>query len=359
MIAGILLVNGVIDLQKNEINSLEQVKNFKIDKDRPFFSAQHEEIASGAVTDIYFIRTNEILKKQGLLDTTVTAEIFPRRDGVLAGVEEVRNLLKGKNIKVWAFKEGHIFKAKDVVIRIEGSYGEFGIHETALLGMLAHSSGWATAAHEVKQIVKDKPFFSFGARHVHPSVAPVMDRAALVGGASGASCILGAKLFGIEPVGTAPHALFLIIGDTVEAAKAYDKHMPEDALRLILVDTFKDEAEETLRIANSLKERLYGVRLDTPSERGGVRPELIKEVRARLDQAGFQHVKIFVSGGLTPERIEQHIEAGADAFGVGSYISGRPPIDMTMDIKEINGMAVAKRGRIPGKTVVEGLERII
>ena len=349
----------MIDLQKKEITSLEQVKNLKIDKDRPFFSAQHEEIASGAVTDIYFVRTREILQKQGLLDTTVTAEIFPRRDGVLAGVEEVKNLLAGKNLKVWAFKEGHVFKAKDVIMRIEGSYGEFGIHETALLGILAHSSGWAAAANEVKQIVKEKPFFSFGARHVHPSVAPVMDRAALVGGASGASCILGAKLFGREPVGTAPHALFLIIGDTVEATKAYDQHMPEDAIRLILVDTFKDEAEETLRVANALKERLYGVRLDTPSERGGVRPELIKEVRARLDQAGYSHVKIFVSGGLTPERIEQHIEAGADAFGVGSYISGRSPIDMTMDIKEINGAAIAKRGRIPGKTVVEGLERII
>ncbi|WP_035269242.1 nicotinate phosphoribosyltransferase [Desulfitibacter alkalitolerans] len=346
-------------LERNEVNSLEQVKKLKIEKDRPFFSAQHEEIANGAVSDIYFIRTNEILKKQGLLETTVTAEVFPRRDGVLAGIEEVKNLLSGKNIKVWALKEGHAFKAKDVVMRIEGAYGEFGIHETALLGILAHSSGWATAAHEIKQIVKEKPFFSFGARHVHPSVAPVMDRAALIGGASGASCILGAKLFGVEPVGTAPHTLFLIVGDTVKAAQAYDKHMPEDALRLMLVDTFKDEAEEALRVAGALKEKLYGIRLDTPSERGGVRPELIREVRARLDQAGFQHVKIFVSGGLTPERIEKHIEAGADAFGVGSYISGRPPIDMTMDIKEINGKPAAKRGRIPGRTAVEGIERIL
>jgi nicotinate phosphoribosyltransferase len=39
-----------------------------------------------------------------------------------------------------------------------------------------------------------------------------------------------------------------------------------------------------------------GVRLDTPSERGGVTPDLVKEVRARLDQAGFSYVKIFVSG---------------------------------------------------------------
>jgi len=37
-----------------------------------------------------------------------------------------------------------------------------------------------------------------------------------------------------------------------------------------------------------------------------------------------------------------------DAFGVGSYISGAPAIDMTMDIKEVDGKPIAKRGRIPG-----------
>ena len=43
-------------------------------------------------------------------------------------------------------------------------------------------------------------------------------------------------------------------------------------------------------------------------------------------------------------------EAGADAFGVGSYISSAPPIDMTMDLKEVNGQPRAKRGRVPGRT---------
>jgi len=76
--------------------------------------------------------------------------------------------------------------------------------------------------------------------------------------------------------------------------------------------------------------------------------DLVREVRARLDQAGFSHVKIFVSGGVTPERIVELSAAGADSFGVGSYISGASPIDMTMDIKEVEGKPIAKRGRIPG-----------
>ena len=50
--------------------------------------------------------------------------------------------------------------------------------------------------------------------------------------------------------------------------------------------------------------------------------------------------------------------AGADAFGVGSYISGARAIDMTMDIKEISGQPVAKRGRIPGMTTSNRLVKI-
>jgi nicotinate phosphoribosyltransferase len=123
--------------------------------------------------------------------------------------------------------------------------------------------------------------------------------------------------------------------------------------RIVLVDTFKDEAEEALRVAHALGDRLYGVRLDTPSERGRVTADLVTEVRARLDLAGFGHVRIVVSGGLNPDRIRyfKDQDAPVDSFAVGSYISGATPIDFTGDIKEIDGRPIAKRGRIPGRTV--------
>jgi nicotinate phosphoribosyltransferase len=79
---------------------------------------------------------------------------------------------------------------------------------------------------------------------------------------------------------------------------------------------------------------------------------MVMEVRARLDLDGFEHVKIIVSGGLTPDRIWYFKDAGApvDYFAVGSYISGASPIDFTGDLKEIDGRPIAKRGRIPGLT---------
>lgn len=345
-------------VQREEFRTLKDVMDYKVEEGRLLHSATHEEILSGKTTDVYFIRTMEILRHLGIDNKVVTAEIFPRKHGVMAGIEEAINILEGKNIKMWAIAEGETFEPFDTVMRIEGPYSEFGIFETVILGCLASASGWATAARECKEACGDKPFVCFGSRHVHPAVAPVMERAALIGGASNASCILGAKLMGRQPVGTVPHAAFLIAGDTLTVAEAYDEIMPADQGRIILVDTFKDEAEEAMRVARLLKERLSGIRLDTPGERGGVTPGLVKEVRMRLNQEGFTYVKIFVSGGLYPDKIRALSQAGADAFGVGSYISSASPIDMTMDIKEVEGKPVAKRGRIPGRIENSKLVRI-
>jgi nicotinate phosphoribosyltransferase len=218
--------------------------------------------------------------------------------------------------------------------------------------MMAQSTGWATAARECVDAAGQDPVISFGARHVHPAVTDALDYAAIVGGCVGASTPAGARLAGLRPTGTMPHSLVLIFGDTVRAAEAFDRTLDHDVARIVLVDTFKDEAEEALRVAHALGDKLYGIRLDTPSERGRVTADLVLEVRARLDQAGFGHVRIIVSGGLDPERIRHFKDAGApvDSFAVGSYISGATPIDFTGDLKEIEGKPIAKRGRIPGVT---------
>jgi nicotinate phosphoribosyltransferase len=345
-------------MRDNRLDSLDDIYSTEVDSNR-FFSASHEEIFSGMTTDIYFVKTRDVLRRCGKLDTPVTAEFFTRNEGIFAGMPEVMRLLEGKDLQIEALDEGASFESRDVVLRITGSYAEFGMYETVILGMLASSTGWATAARECVEAAGGKPVLCFGARHVHPAVAPVMERAAVtVGGCSDASCILGAKLAGLEPKGTIPHAAILVVGDTLELARTYDSFLPEGEARIILVDTFKDEAEEALRVADLLGDRLQGVRLDTPGERGGVTPELVREVRWRLDKKGYHKVKIIASGGLNPERIRILSEAGVDSFGVGSYIAHASPRDMTMDIKAVNGEDIAKRGRLPGIIENPDLKRI-
>ena len=114
-----------------------------------------------------------------------------------------------------------------------------------------------------------------------------MEYAAIVGGCAGCATLAGAELAGIAPSGTIPHALCLVMGDTVKATLAFDRYFPADVRRIALVDTFKDEAEESLRVAQALGDRLWGVRLDTPRERGRVTPDLVREVlKSNLTQTG-------------------------------------------------------------------------
>ena len=325
------------------------------------------DVLSGETADVYFDRARTVLAAEGI-DPVVTMEIFSRGSGILCGAEEslayLREIFSEANGTavpiVESLHDGDPFGSKEVVMRIEARYSAFGLYETAILGILASGSGWASAARQIVDAAAPIPVIGFGARHVHPSVADQMDYASVVGGCIGASTPAGARLAGLAPTGTMPHALVLIFGDTVRAAEAFDRHIDPAVPRIILVDTFKDEAEESLRVAEALGDRLWGVRLDTPSERGRVTPELVKEVRAPLDLAGHPHVKIVVSGGIDVDRIGVFKDAGApvDSFAVGSYISKASPIDFTGDLKEIDGVPVAKRGRIPGRTENPRLERI-
>lgn len=334
---------------------------------RPRFQTA-ADVLSGETADVYFERTRRILAAERI-DPVVVMEIFAREDAVLCGAEEALAYLReilgnGRRLDpapvVESLHDGDRVSRKEVVMRITARYSAFGIYETALLGILSQCTGWATAARRIVDLADPIPVIGFGARHVHPSVADQMDYASVVGGCIGASTPAGARLAGLAPTGTMPHALILIFGDTVRALEAFDRHIDPDVPRIALVDTFKDEAEESVRVADALGERLWGVRLDTPSERGRVTADLVKEVRARLDLAGHPHVKIVVSGGLDAERIGYFKDAGApvDSFAVGSAISDASPIDFTGDLKEIDGKPIAKRGRIPGRTENPRLERI-
>ncbi len=331
--------------------------------DTPKFEPS-ESVLIGETADIYFAHTVEILRKEGL-NPVATMEFFPGRSGLLCGMKEVKALLDKVlpegNREVWALAEGDSIDAREVVLRITAPYQSYGLYETAIDGIMAHCSGWATAARQCVEAAGDIPVISFGVRHVHPQVAGFMDYSAIVGGCVGCSSTTGARLAGINPSGTMPHAMILIFGDTVEATVAFDKYMPLQIPRISLVDTFIDEDEESLRVAKALAEKLESVRLDTPGELGGVTTELVKKVRNRLDNAGFENVKIFVSGGINPERITSFINSGApvDGFGIGSYISGARPIDFTADLHQVDGKPIAKRGRTPGITPNPRLKRIM
>jgi nicotinate phosphoribosyltransferase len=318
-----------------------------------FHTATWKEIKAGLVTDVYFERTKKILQAKGL-DVSVRAEFMVKALpanwpwAVLAGVEECAEVLRGLPVEVRTMKEGTIFGTLQPVMEISGKYLDFGQHETTLLGFLCQASGVATMAARCKKAAGMKEVISFGARRMHPAVAPLIERNAYIGGCDGVSVGLGAKLIGKDPAGTMPHALILIMGDTVTATKAFDEVIEPKVKRISLIDTFNDEKIEALNVARELGDKLYAVRLDTPGSRRGDFLEIMREVRWELDLRGFTGIKLFLSGGLNEGDIERY-NVFADGYGVGTAISNAPVVDFSMDIIEVDGQSVAKRGKMSGR----------
>jgi nicotinate phosphoribosyltransferase len=321
-----------------------------------FHTATDEEIKAGKVTDIYFARTFEILKRRGINPWT-RAEIilkgFPQgwQWGILAGLDEAMQLLEGLPIDVEAMEEGCWFNTMQPVMAIEGRYLDYAVYETALLGILCQASGVATKAARCKKAAAGKTVISFGARRMHPAVAPMIDRSAFIGGCDAVSVIASAEAIGEAPVGTMPHALILMMGDVVVAAKAFHEIIDPNVHRVVLVDTFCDEKAESLKVAEALGKDLYGVRLDTPSSRRGDIYRILQEVRWELDYRGYHHVRLFVSGGIDEEEIVS-LRDMVDSFGVGTSISNAPVLDLALDIVEIEGRPLAKRGKMSGRKKV-------
>lgn len=317
-----------------------------------FYQASTDEIRAGETTDVYFRRTVKIIEEAGL-DRQVRAEFSVKSLpgglpwAIFAGMEEVYALLDGIDLDIRGIPEGTLIRPYAPIFEISGSYLSFAVLETAILGLICQASGVATKAARIRHLAGDHILASFGARRMHPSVAPVIERSAYIGGCDGVSVVKAADLLGQDPTGTTPHALMLLVGDTVEAMRLFDKIIEPEANRIALVDTFLDEKFEAVRVAEALGDHLFGVRLDTPSSRRGDFVRIVEEVRWELDLRGYEHVQIFVSGGLDEVAVDR-LRPVVDGFGVGTSIANARTIDFGMDIVEIEGKPAAKRGKQSG-----------
>src|SRR3989475_12639282 len=319
---------------------------------RPFHTASDAEIKRGDVSDVYFERTVEILRHRNDRKR-VKAEVYVKNLpddwewGVLAGIQEAAALLEGVAVTVQAMDEGTLFAPYQPVLTLEGTYVEWAQYETALLGLICQASGIATKAARCKKAAGERQVISFGARRMHPTLAPMIERNAFIGGCDGVAATKSPDLIDCEPMGTIPHSLVLMVGDTVEALQAFHEVIDPKVRRVALIDTLQDEKFEAIRVAEALGKDLYAVRLDTPSSRRGDFYRIIEEGRWELNLRGFGHVKIIASGGIDEFEIP-FLNPVVDGYGVGTSIANAPVLNFALDIMEIEGRPMAKRGKWSG-----------
>jgi nicotinate phosphoribosyltransferase len=317
-----------------------------------FNTADPEDILNGKITDVYFERTIRILKEKGI-NPLVRAEFFAKtlpdewRWAIFAGLDEAMYLMKHLPVSVRAMKEGTVFYPYEPVMEIEGRYQDFCVYETAILGLICQASGVATKAARFKKLAGERPVISFGARRMHPILAPMIERNAYIGGCDGVAVVKSGEIIGEDPMGTMPHALIICVGSTVDAIRAYDEVLEPKFKRVALIDTFLDEKFECLNVAEAMGEKLFAVRFDTPGSRRGNFYRILEEARWELDLRGYGHVKFYVSGGIKEDDVPV-LNPLVDGYGIGTSISNAPVVDYAMDIMEVEGKPLAKRGKWSG-----------
>jgi nicotinate phosphoribosyltransferase len=343
--------------------------------DPAVFRLPVERIRDGYYSDAYFNHAKTLLEGDDH-HPRVLMQVFQKQRSMLGGVDEAIAVLKlcsghrgddGAWVEGWpeldvrALYEGDELEPYEPVLTIEGDYALFVHLETVYLGCMARRSLIMRNVREVVDAAAGKPIFYFPARHDHWLVQTGDGWAAHVAGAIGVSTDAQASWWGGRGVGTVPHGLIAAYGgDTVEAARRFAGRFSGEMNITVLVDFDNSSADTAVAVAEALGPKLWGVRLDTSEslvdrslldEMGdfaptGVNPRLVEKVRDTLDGAGFETVRIVVSGGFDADRISEFEAARVpvDAYGVGSSLLGGQN-DFTADVVMVEGRPCAKAGR--------------
>ncbi len=330
-----------------------------------------DRIKDGWFSAVYFLKTKEIVKKFKP-NNIVTMQFFQKQHGVICGTDEVIALIKTfadhpEELEIYSLKDGDKISPFETVLTIKGPYQNFGFLEGLIDGILARRTSVSTNVYNVMKAAAisgiQKPIIFMGDRDDHYTQQAGDGYAAYIGGSKAQATHAMNEWWGKKGMGTMPHALIqLFNGDLVEAAKAYHEMFPEDEL-MVLVDYNNDVVTDALRVAHEFGKKLKAVRVDTsrtmidqyfvrnPDLLGtfdprGVNASLIFALRNTLDQEGFEHVKIVVSGGFNEKRIQEFEEekVPVDMYGVGSSLL-RITMGFTGDNVELNDGPEAKAGR--------------
>src|SRR5579884_2851329 len=312
----------------------------------------------GYYSDTYFNRARTVLEQDGH-HSIVRMQVFQRNNAVLCGMDEALAILRlcshnWNGLQVRALYDGDRIEPYETVMTIEGDYTLFAHLETPYLGVLSRRTRIATNAREIVDAADGKQVLFFPARFDHHLVQTGDGYAAYISGALGVSTDANAEWWGSRGMGTVPHALIAAYGgDTVRATEKFAQYIDPSVNVIALVDFDNDCVGTSLACARALRERLWGVRLDTSGtlvdksvipqmgtfKPTGVNEQLVRNVRGALDAEGFRHVKIVVSGGFDATRIRRFEDARVpvDAYAVGSaFFNGAGTYDFTADIVAID-----------------------
>lgn len=246
----------------------------------------------------------------------VSASIVSKDDGILAGIDIIRELFEeyGINVQFW-LKDGTKISPGDVLMSFLGDARTILLLERTALNLSMRMSGVATAANHYVDLVKDYNVRVAGTRKTSPAIGKFDKYALKVGGAD-------THRFALDD-------MVLIKDNHIATCKS-----PLDALLKAKDNTsFSKKIEievETLDDAVECVEN--GADIVMLDNMG---PDEVKKVIDELENLNIRKNSLIeVSGGITEDTILDYACLGVDIISIGALTHASRSLNFSLNVTE-------------------------
>jgi nicotinate phosphoribosyltransferase len=257
-----------------------------------------------------------------------------------------------------AMPEGSVAFAGEPILRVTAPIIEAQFLETVVMNLIHLQTLIASKAARVVLAAEGRNLVDFGLRRTHGTESGLFGaRASHIAGFTATSNVEAGRVFDLPVAGTMAHSYVQAVGDEVEAFRNFAEAYPETVLLVDTYDTMR-AVDRIIELAAELGDdfNVRAIRLDS-----GNLAELAGQARRRLDAAGLDRVKIFVSGNLDEVGVGELIRSGApiDAFGIGTRLGtsqDAPNLDIVYKLAQLGDTPLLKLSS--GKRTLPGVKQV-
>lgn len=244
----------------------------------------------------------------------VGAHIVSKDNGILAGINIIRDLFEEHGVKVsfW-LAEGSKISEGDLLISLRGDARIILLLERTALNLLMRMSGVASAANKYVKMVEDFDVRVAGTRKTSPAIAKFDKYALGVGGAD-------THRLGLDD-------MVLIKDNHIATCKTPLEALLKAKANVSFSKKIEIEVETLEDAVDCVKNGADIVMLDNMS------PDEVKNVLDKLDELNIRKNSLIeVSGGISEDTILDYAKLGMDIISMGALTHSTRSLDFSLKL---------------------------
>lgn len=244
----------------------------------------------------------------------VSAYIISKDDGILAGIDIVKELFESKDVRVlFHLSDGCEISNGDLLMSMKGNARDILLVERTALNLLMRMSGVASAARYYVDLVENKVIIA-GTRKTQPAIGKFDKLALNIGGAD-------THRFSLDDMVLIKDNHIAVVGSPLDALKKAQNNVSFSKKIEIEVETLHDAV-------NCVKQGADIVMLDNMDVKQ------ISDVLSELEKEGIRgNSLIEVSGGINKDNILDYVDLGIDIISVGALTHSSRSLDFSLKIE--------------------------